>query len=364
MSKDADILRAAEALQAIKALVEANQSATEGGDDGVLTLDSVVWRSPRETVEEDSAPEEVPASRDEGVGPSLSAADTQQEQDDYTAQLGDVSVTAQPVSAPLTDADHAGSVAVQPAHLPRDPYAIFELAEPAYRDRFETEETVSRGTPPPQSELISRAAARLLHQHKIAETRDMPRTLAPSPHLQPTTPRATPIDDAIMETAYADFSMDEHEALMSTPLPLHNQMKAAVPDQDDKSIEATTPSQAADVAADQTSPVTTSASGEAADAQTNQTDGRDAQATDSAHKPRKPALSKSQIPLHVVADNRVAEGDETNPEDVMRNALRSMIRDQIGHWLEDNISTLIEDALREPAGERKTTPHRNTRTTE
>ena len=397
MSKEADIARAAEALEAIKALVESNQSAAGAVGDDVLTLESVVWRSPREDLE-DNDDDARRATGDKAVsdfvelaalakamaGPSSEIdADSGKERSIGLQEGGGAATISPPAIEPESASIEAAqrrtvpqeTVAQQPAHMPSDPYAIFELGDPVYQDRLSTEPTVSRGLPPTQSELMSRAAAHHMQQQSIAEQRSARQTLAPSPHLQPTPHRDLPADDDKNAIGYADFSLDEHEALMSTRLPLERSARHVAPT--DPEAEVPAPHKNGDPVAAQT---TTKSPGESTDEITDEITAQDDEQPLAAPEaaplsssaswptPRKTAPSKPQIPLHVVADNGVAEGDETQPEDVMRNALRSMIRDQIGNWLEDNISELIEDALREPSGRepsgRKKTPTRTTRTTE
>ena len=408
MSKEADLARAAEALEAIKALVESNQSAAVAVDDDVFTLESVVWRSPREDLG-DNDDDARRATGDKAVSDFVELAalakamaapsseidaDSGKERSIGVQEGGGAatisSPTIEPESASIEAAQRRAvpqeSVAQQPAHMPSDPYAIYELGDPVYQDRLSTEPTVSRGLPPTQSELMSRAAAHHMQQQSIAEQRSARQTLAPSPHLQPTPHRDLPADDDKNAIGYADFSLDEHEALMSTRLPLERSARHVAPT-DPEDAEVPAPHKYVDpVAAQSTTQITTQGTGQSTGQITAQDDEQPlaepeaAPLSSSASRPtpRKTAPSKPQIPLHVVADNGVAEGDETQPEDVMRNALRSMIRDQIGNWLEDNISELIEDALREPSGRepsgrgssgrepsgRKKTPTRTTRNTE
>ncbi len=352
MSKEADVIRAAEALQAIRALVEANQSGARVADD-VLTLDSIVWRSPRET---------VPDQAGEVDGDAEATKSTADKQHEFVAGHQD------PVPADrLTTATSKKTV---------DPYAIFDLSDPVMTSRMQNEPTVSAGSAVTQAEILARQAAKELEIQRRAYERTIEKQLAPSPHLQPHDPVAENMDnDAGVSAAFEDFSVNEHEAMMSTPLPMPSSKIAQPTDssQDDLPEEGPAPSP-------RPSPRRASAymhskrksahyGGEPHSEgthpskpvyQPNPQEIQPEQAT--ASSARTSQMVSGQIPLHVVADNGVFEGDETNPQDVMRNALRAMIRDQIGHWVEDNIGDLIQDALREPSIERKTTPNRNNRT--
>ena len=350
MSKEADIVRAAEALKAIKALVESNQDDNIAPDADILTLDSVVWRSP-------STPVIDPVAQNAALSPPSNPEQT------IVALANAAEIFAQTPAPQSEQAQEESKVAPQPAHMESDPYSIFELGEPVLRDRLETEPTASQGLPPEQSEVMAVQAARQLQYEKIVQERARQKALAPSPHLQPTAPRPAPQDNTADGGNFADFTVDEHEAMMSTPLgrldltassatepSIDTAIEQAAIEQ--AAVEPAQPTPAPEVQPEKASPKAVEAPVEAP------VEAKTTPAAQSVPSPAK-AAAKAQIPLHIVTDNGVEEGDESNPQDVMRNALRSMIREQIGTWVQDNIGSLIEDALREPPRERKNTPHRN-----
>jgi len=365
VSKEADIVRAAEALKAIKALVESNQDDNIAPDADILTLDSVVWRSPSTPVIDPVAQNAAlspPSNPEQTIVALANAAEIfaqspvpQPEQ----MQAGQLQPKQPQPEQPQED----GKVAPQPAHMESDPYSIFELGEPVLRDRLETEPTASQGLPPEQSEVMAVQAARQLQYEKIMQERARQKALAPSPHLQPTAPRPAPQDNAADGGNFADFTVDEHEAMMSTPLGrLDLTASSATEPSIDTAIEQAATEQAAIEQAQAQAQPTPAPEVQPEKASPKAVEPPvEAPATPTAPSAPSPAkaAAKAQIPLHIVTDNGVEEGDESNPQDVMRNALRSMIREQIGTWVQDNIGSLIEDALREPPRERKNTPHRN-----
>ena len=362
VSKEADVIRAAEALKAIKALVEANQTV----DEDVLTLDAVVWRAPNETVHDDEEATAAPAAA------SVSALQAAMGQLSEPAPVG-ITPTNIGTVAP-NGSGHTPSparIVAEPAPLmDEDPYAIFELDNPIVTSRLGTADAVNAELPTERPADLARAALREQREEQL--DRKATPALTPSPILQPTTERTMP--DVGENTSYADFSMDEHEAMMSTPLPT-----ALSPQQND------TPQLDDDLNADdgrngqaQLAPDLIAQGERDAKAQNSRlveenteiktnpvveqmsiAEPVEVESSKPEPTPSTPSTnSTNQIPLHVVADNGVQEGDEINPQEVMRTALRSMIRDQIGNWLEDNINGLIEDALREPSTGRTTAPAR------
>jgi len=357
VSKEADIVRAAEALKAIKALVESNQDDNIAPDADILTLDSVVWRSP-------STPVIDPVAQNAALSPPSNPEQT------IVALANAAEIFAQ-TPAPQSEQPQVESkVAPQPAHMESDPYSIFELGEPVLRDRLETEPPASQGLPPEQFEVMAVQAARQLQYEKIMQERARQKALAPSPHLQPTAPRPAPQDNAADGGNFADFTVDEHEAMMSTPLGQLDLTASSATEPsidtaiEQAAIEPAQPTPTPEVQPEKVSPNAVEAPVDVhveAPVDVHVEAPVEAMTTPAAQSAPSPAnaAAKAQIPLHIVTDNGVEEGDESNPQDVMRNALRSMIREQIGTWVQDNIGSLIEDALREPPRERKNTPHRN-----
>ena len=59
----------------------------------------------------------------------------------------------------------------------------------------------------------------------------------------------------------------------------------------------------------------------------------------------------SQPNLHVVSDQTSSAQEEEEKEfsGAVRSALRSIIKEQVSHWLHDNMTDLIEDALSGPS---------------
>ena len=370
VSKEADVIRAAEALKAIKALVEANQTV----DEDVLTLDAVVWRAPNETLQDDEAM--VPVAPPTSSVAALQAAVNQLSVPATTETAVHAPDAITPIVAD-TPLSSATIIAETSPTVVEDPYAIFDLDTPVVTSRLGAAEAIDAELPTERSADLARAALREQREQRVEGAGSRP--LAPSPVLQPTAERAMP--DVSDGASYADFSMDEHEAMMSTPLPtaLSRQQNAAPNDNDDAPADNeggnVTPQLAPDLIARGQRDAETRSAQLGADSQANteikpnsaveqMSYAEPEQAENSKIESQPTAASSSgstQIPLHVVADNGVQEGDEINSQEVMRTALRSMIRDQIGNWLEDNINDLIEDALREPSSERTTAPARKSK---
>ena len=71
----------------------------------------------------------------------------------------------------------------------------------------------------------------------------------------------------------------------------------------------------------------------------------------------------SQPNLHVVSDqtSSAQEEEEEGFSGAVRSALRSIIKEQVSHWLHDNMTDLIEDALSGPSKPARQAPARKTK---
>jgi len=372
-----------EALAAIRKLVEGEDKPASHADqdDGIVTLDKVVWRNPSK----DKEPFDEPASADV---PAILMPEEAVVQKPLKGPAPDTSDLSKPVSKTEDRQEAEPSVAKRPlasagSISPRDIALITELKTP-----------------------IARKGDALFAQDTNSIPEDAPAWPAPLPQPSQATPRALQIDSELSTSgpepvvepaavAPAPIVEDTPELVATLPrepvslTDVVDKNPFAVPERDEPSLDIPVAPPVNKVARDQDftfaaseslmtpaslrelsepftpiepTPVEIAIQPEAvadpvAEVQRMYEDEEPAPSYEDDVSPY------SQPNLHVVSDQTSSAQDEEEEgfSGAVRSALRSIIKEQVSHWLHDNMTDLIEDALSGPSKPARQAPARKTK---
>ena len=370
-----------EALAAIRKLVEGEDKPASHADqdDGIVTLDKVVWRNPSK----DKKPFDEPASADV---PAILMPEEAVVQKPLKAPASNASDLSKPVSKTKGQQESEPSVPKRPlasagSISPRDIALITELKTPIARkgDALFAQDTIPEDAPawpaplPQPSQVTSRAL----------QIDNEPSTSGPEPVVEPapvaTAPVgkeapelvATPPREPVSLTDVVDknpFAVPERDE-PSLDIPVAPPVNKVARDQDftfAASESLMTPASLRELSAPFTpiepTPVEIAIQPEAvadpvAEVQRMYEDEEPAPSYEDDVSPY------SQPNLHVVSDqtSSAQEEDEEGFSGAVRSALRSIIKEQVSHWLHDNMTDLIEDALSGPSKPARQAPARKTK---
>ena len=365
-----------EALAAIRKLVEGEDKPTSYADqdDGIVTLDKVVWRNPAK----DKEPFDEPASADvpailmpeDAIHQKSDNAQTADSDSDAKPALKlDTGAEPQPTKRPLAS---SGSIS------PHDIALITELKTP-----------------------IARKGDALFGQDTTAMAEDAPAWPAPLPQPSQETPAAPTIETAPSAPATEPTfervpAAKEEPELVATPpnepVSLTNIVDKnpfAVPERDEPSLEMPVTPPVNKVARDQDftfaaseslmtpaslrelsepfTPIEPTPVEIAVQPEAVADPVAEVQRMYEVEEPS-PSYDDEMTPysqpnLHVVSDqtSSVQEEEEEGFSGAVRSALRSIIKEQVSHWLHDNMTDLIEDALSGPTKPSQQAPARKTK---